>query len=197
MNRFVATVSRACADLNAAAVPFALVGGLAVSARTEPRFTRDVDFAVAVDEDEKAEDVATFLTERGYSIRAIVEHEEKQRLATVRLVFTAMDHQAMAVDLLFASSGIEPEIVAEAEDIDVWGSISLPVAAIGHLIALKLLARDDQARPQDSIDLRALLAAADREEIERARRAAFLITKRGFNRGRSLCAQLERILQRE
>jgi len=33
----------------------ALVGGLAVSARTEPRFTRDLDVAVAVPDDAGAE----------------------------------------------------------------------------------------------------------------------------------------------
>ena len=34
---------------------FALIGGLAVSARTEPRFTRDADFAVALAGDAEAE----------------------------------------------------------------------------------------------------------------------------------------------
>ena len=35
-------------DLTEAHVSFALVGGLAVSARTEPRFTRGADLAVAL-----------------------------------------------------------------------------------------------------------------------------------------------------
>lgn len=39
---------KAAADLNAIGVRWALVGGLAVSARTIPRFTKDLDFAVAV-----------------------------------------------------------------------------------------------------------------------------------------------------
>jgi hypothetical protein len=33
----------------------ALVGGLAVSVRSEPRFTRDVDLAIALDDDREAE----------------------------------------------------------------------------------------------------------------------------------------------
>ncbi len=36
------------ADLNAVKARWALVGGLAVSARTVPRFTKDLDFAIAV-----------------------------------------------------------------------------------------------------------------------------------------------------
>lgn len=35
---------------------FAVVGGLAVSARTEPRFTRDADVCVAVHSDAEAEE---------------------------------------------------------------------------------------------------------------------------------------------
>lgn len=37
---------------------FAVIGGLAVSARTEPRFTRDIDFAVVVATDRDAEKLA-------------------------------------------------------------------------------------------------------------------------------------------
>lgn len=35
-------------------VAIALVGGIAVSTRVEPRFTRDLDFAVAVANDDEA-----------------------------------------------------------------------------------------------------------------------------------------------
>jgi hypothetical protein len=43
------------ADLQETGARFALVGGLAVSVRTEPRFTRDADLAVAVASDAEAE----------------------------------------------------------------------------------------------------------------------------------------------
>lgn len=42
-------------QLQAVPVAHALVGGLAVSVRTEPRFTRDVDLAVGVVDDAEAE----------------------------------------------------------------------------------------------------------------------------------------------
>lgn len=38
-------------------MPWALVGGLAISARIEPRFTRDLDIAIAVENDARAEEV--------------------------------------------------------------------------------------------------------------------------------------------
>lgn len=48
MTSLEAALRQIDADLSEARVAFALVGGLAVSARTEPRFTRDADLAVAL-----------------------------------------------------------------------------------------------------------------------------------------------------
>jgi len=56
------TISR---DLSESGATCALVGGFAVSARTEPRFTRDLDLAVAVNEDSEAEALVQFLTSQG------------------------------------------------------------------------------------------------------------------------------------
>jgi hypothetical protein len=61
---------------------FAVVGGIAASARGEPRFTRDVDVAVAVSGDEQAEAVLFQLGRLGYVVRATVEHDVAKRLAT-------------------------------------------------------------------------------------------------------------------
>ena len=80
------------------------------------------------------------------------------------------------------SSGIEPEIARSAEATEIVPGLTLPIATTGHLIALKLLARDDQSRPQDVADLRALRAVASPEDLAAADRAARLISSRGFNR---------------
>jgi predicted nucleotidyltransferase len=100
----------------------------------------------------------------------------------------------IVVDLLFASSGIEPEIVEAAETIEISPGLKLPVATTGHLIALKLLARDDDSRPQDLADLRALLAVATADDMADAGAAIQLITQRGFNRGRNLTAMLNSLI---
>ncbi len=42
---------RAVADLDALKVRWALIGGLAISIRSVPRFTKDLDFAIAVAND--------------------------------------------------------------------------------------------------------------------------------------------------
>jgi alkylhydroperoxidase family enzyme len=171
---------------------WALVGGFAVSARAEPRFTRDIDVAVMVDDDLDGERLVRLLLASRYRPLASVEQDETGRLATVRLGCPLGDGDVV-VDLLFASSGIEPEITRAAEVTEVVPGLSLPIATTGHLIALKLLARDDQARPQDLADLRALRAVATAADLGAARAAVGLITARGFDRGRDLTAALKEI----
>jgi len=46
-----AALRRAVADLDALKVRWALIGGLAVSVRSVPRFTKDLDFAIAAAND--------------------------------------------------------------------------------------------------------------------------------------------------
>lgn len=181
------------AELREADVSFAVVGGLAVSVRTEPRFTRDADLAVALADDAEAEALIRQLVSGGYRIAATVEQAAVGRLATVRLSATGEDHTPV-IDLLFASSGIESEVVAEAEPIELLPDLTLGVARTGHLVALKVLSRDDVERPQDLVDLRALLRTASPIELVRARESVALITERGFHRGRNLVAEIRELL---
>lgn len=165
---------------------WALVGGLAVSVRTEPRFTRDLDLAVAVSSDREAEDLVHGLHSEGFQTFATVEHEKTKRLATARIAPFGSSPHGLVLDMLFASSGIEAEICMAAENLMVFPDLSIPVARIYHLIALKVLSRDDRTRPQDAADLRQLIANADAADFESACHAAKLIEHRGFNRERDL-----------
>jgi predicted nucleotidyltransferase len=167
---------------------FALVGGLAVSVRTEPRFTRDADLAVSVASDAEAEALVRRLAVRGWKVLTIVEQKATSRLATVRLSWSD-DGESPVIDLLFASSGIEAEVTRDADRLDVLADLSVPVATTAHLIALKLLARDDD-RPQDQIDLHALVRVASADDLVRASQALALITARGYHRGRDLAKAL-------
>jgi Nucleotidyl transferase AbiEii toxin, Type IV TA system len=164
----------------------ALVGGLAVSARAEPRFTRDVDFAIAVDSDAQAERVIYDLQRRGFLVAAAIEQTTTRRLATVRMREAG---DGPFVDLLFASCGAEPEIVAFATPLDVLG-VPIAVAAVGDLIAMKLVSRDPKKRPRDQQDLVELGAIADASDWARAAATIELIAQRGFSRGRDLRAGL-------
>jgi hypothetical protein len=138
-----------------------------------------------VDSDERAEALVHALASRGMRIVSLVEQESVGRLAMARL---ATD-DGLSIDLLIASSGIESEVVMSAENLEVVQGILLPVARIGHLIALKLLSVAP-GRETDSADLRNLAAVADDEEWSLASEAVALIEERGFARGRQLDAEL-------
>jgi len=174
-------------DLTALERRFALVGGLAVSARAEVRFTRDVDLAVASTGDEDAEQLVHAMTTRGYQVRATVEQEAVGRLSTVRLLSPA----GVKVDILFASSGIEAEIVERAEWLDhVEGR--LPVARAEELVATKVLSADAD-RLQDHLDFRSLLSVAA-VDLDAVRDDLRLIEARGFARQQDLIAKLNSML---
>jgi Nucleotidyl transferase AbiEii toxin, Type IV TA system len=178
---------RAVADLDALKVRWALIGGLAVSVRSVPRFTKDLDFAIAVANDSEAEDVVHQLRGRGYQPVEVLEQEYVERLSGVRLERSGSD---VIADLLFASSGIENEVVTSATRLEVLPRLSAPVATTGHLIALKALA----GRNQDLTDLGSLIPAASTEDLDVAREAVRLIHARGFNREQDVAADLDKLI---
>ena len=193
MSALEVALRRVVSLLDEAGATCALIGGLAVSVRVEPRFTRDVDLAVAAATDTDAEALVQRLLTAGCTVISTVEQAAVGRLATVRLLTGAAD--GPVIDLLFASSGIEAEVIARAERLEVLEGLEIPVATTPDLITLKLLSRDDDHRPQDLVDLRGLIARASDAELAEVRRAAALITARGFHRGRDLGLELERVLR--
>lgn len=168
------------------------MGGLAVGARTEPRFTRDLDVVVAVHNDAAAEHLILSMRGKGYEISAVLEQAKTGRLATVRLLPSGDSRLA---DLLFASSGIEQDIVEGAERLEISPSFTVPVASVAHLIAMKILSRDDQRRPQDRLDLAALLSVATEDELNQAHQAVETIVDRGYARGRQLATELAAVIR--
>lgn len=185
-----AVLRQAAADLDAIGARWAVVGGLAVAFRSEPRFTKDVDLAVAVADDAEAEGIVNRLQVRGYALASLVEQDYVNRLATARLVRPEAGTSSAFIDLLFANSGIEDEIVRRADLLEVLPDVFMPVASIGHLIALKALA----GRHQDLTDLGYLISAASDADLGEARASAALIEERGFNRGQRLCEDLTAII---
>jgi hypothetical protein len=177
----------AVTDLDAVKAQWALVGGMAVAAHGIPRFTRDIDFAVAVAGDSEAENVVFRLRAYGYMPKTDIEQEYVERMSGVRLVRKG---SPVLVDLLFASSGIEAEVVANAARVQVLPRLKAPVAATAHLIALKVLA----GRAQDVADLGYLIPPASLPDLDAAREAVRLITARGFNRERDIIAELEQFI---
>jgi Nucleotidyl transferase AbiEii toxin, Type IV TA system len=185
-----AVLRQAAADLDAIGARWAVIGGLAVAFRAEPRFTKDVDLAVAVADDAEAEGIVNRLQVRGYALASLVEQDYVNRLLTARLVRPEVGTSSAFIDLLFANSGIEDEIVRSADRMEVLPDVVMPVASTGHLIALKALA----GRHQDLTDLGYLISAATEADLGEARTSVATIQERGFNRGLNLPEVLETII---
>jgi hypothetical protein len=191
VTRLEKTLLHLDADLRALGCRWALVGGWAVSVRAEPRPTRDIDVAIVVSSDSEAERVALALRLRGYRDNpdgALLEQTDVGRLATIRLLAPGEPAGGTGVDLLFASSGVEPEIVAAAQPIEILPGVVLPVVRAGHLLALKVLA----GRPRDLEDVRSLIRHMPIGDLQEARETLDLISRRGFDRGKNLQVELAR-----
>lgn len=125
------------------------------------------------------------LRSRGYAPVVLLEENQQGRMSTARLVRKGSE---VIVDLMFATCGIEPEIVAGATSMKVLPGVTAPVASTGHLIAMKVLA----GRGRDLADLEFLIPAASAADLDVARQAVKLIRARGFNHGQDVVSDLER-----
>jgi hypothetical protein len=186
-------LSRAVEDLRECGAEFAVVGGLAVGVYSEPRFTTDVDLAISSSGDRHAEQLVAAMFKRGYQLVSQLENKPDRRLRAVRLKL-ANEENCPLLDLLFAASGIEPEVVENAITTEVFPSVAAPVARPAELVAMKLLASDNRRRHFDIRDMAVLLQGADSATVDVIRRRLGLITERGLNRSRDLTAEFEALL---
>ena len=99
----ISAASQVLAALGQENVKGCIVGGLAVSSRCNPRFTRDVDIAVAVETDEQAEALIHALVSHGLRMNGLVE-QEAVRIVRRRgdLIITETKH-----GFVCANSGID------------------------------------------------------------------------------------------
>ena len=178
--RLIGAFTRVTRELDELGARYAVIGGLAVGARVEPRTTRDIDFAVAVDDDAEAEALIFALSGHGYTISSLFQRKDG-RIATVR---THGDARIL-IDYLFAATLIEREIVEASTPVTMHG-VTVKVAQPWHLLAMKIKANRDH----DSIDLHNLAARASDAEVQRAEAALRLMQKRGAERDRDLVADL-------
>lgn len=170
-------------------IRFALAGGLAIAIRGEVRFTRDVDVVVAVRNDSECEALIRELRTQHYDVIALVEQEDVDRIATVRLVSPS----GILVDIITATCGIEAEIVARAEPVRLGDAGSIPVACAEELLAMKILSMTEK-RLQDRIDAMSLCLVNADIDIERVKTNLALMTARGYARNQDLAAKLAKLI---
>lgn len=168
---------------------YAVVGGLAVSVRSDVRFTRDVDLVLDVRDDADAEALVFALRADGYVMTATIEQAARHRLAAARV----RDPDGVGCDLMFASNGIEREIVSRATSIEVVPGVVVPVARVEELLAMKVLAACGE-RPQDRLDVLSLVEFNPGYDGRIVRDLLTDIERRGYAREQSLVPKFEAML---
>lgn len=181
MTRLQQALVRIAGDLHALGARWALIGALAVAVRAQPRQTTDIDLVVLAPSDRDAERIVRNLLGRSYSVVKQLEQKSGERLAGMRLLAPGETEGGILVDLLFAFSGIEGEVVEAAEVLEVLPGLASPVATLGHLLALKVFAAEE--RGKDLVDIPLLLDAASERDLLEARKAVDLIARRGMWQG--------------
>lgn len=157
-------------DLAATGFDFALVGALAVGVRAEERFTKDIDFAVSVATEQDVRDcLRSLLKPDGYKlVRSPEGHPELDVRPMATITPVVSDGPGILVDLLFNLCGIEADVVANAERMELLPGLVAKVATRGDLIAMKTLSLDDARRVRDRGDLAALLGVASQQDVDQA-----------------------------
>lgn len=137
------TLGEVAAILEHVGARFAVIGGLAVSAHSEARATKDIDLAVVADA-ETSERLTGEMSRAGFAARM---HGPPGPGAVIRFSRTGADGITRWVDLLFAGTPFEERAVSRARLARVLNR-ELPIASVEDLLVYKLVA----GRPQDVVD---------------------------------------------
>ena len=193
MSFLFSELRRITSDLHQSGIAWCLVGGLGASAYVEPRTTKDIDVVVSVENEQQADSVKDFLISKGYANPQLLMHAAPTGRMGWRVFIPPSREASIPLDILVAACGIEKEIVASAITIEILPGLSLPVASLGHLIAMKVLSQDSFERLQDRVDLIALLRNATEQDRAVVEHSLKEIASLGFSGGRDLLVELHDI----
>ena len=138
-----------------------IIGGVAASLLGRPRFTRDVDVLILLDDDRwekflKAGDRFGFVPR----IDNAVAFARRSRVFLVHHKESGVD-----VDIALAGLPFEAESIEQAKWRKV-GNLTLPLPTPENLIIMKAIAH----RPQDMADIKSLVDANPKLDLRRVRR---------------------------
>lgn len=193
MSFLFSELRRVTNDLHQSGVAWCLVGGLGTSVYAEPRTTKDIDVVVSVPDEQQGDHLKDLLLAKGYASPQIRMHTCPTRRMGWRVVIPPSREASIPLDILVSACGIEQDMVANASTIEILPGLSLPVASLGHLIAMKVLSQNSLDRLQDRVDLLVLLRNANEHDRAIVERSLKEIGIRGYSEGRDLVAELHEI----
>lgn len=131
---------------------YALIGGVAVSARARPRATKDVDFLVQADREYFTKESIQKILPKGFSFKIF----KSDRLDPLNGVVRIYDEEGNElVDIIPVFWKWQDDVIKAAEQIEIFEGVSVPIAKIEDLVVLKLKA----GGAQDMVDIEELLKA--------------------------------------
>jgi uncharacterized nucleotidyltransferase DUF6036 len=153
-------LERVARALDAARIPYMVIGGQAVLVHGEPRLTRDIDVTLGVSLDRLSDVVAAA---GAAGLRPLVDPKS---FARETMVLPCADRDSgVRVDLVLSESGFEREAIRRAVRVRI-GATDVSFVTAEDLIVHKLVA----ARPRDLEDVRAIVdrqPGLDRARLER------------------------------
>ncbi len=153
----VVTLQRLVQALDALHVPYAIIGGVAVSIRSVPRYTSDIDAVLWYGEDHW-DGLIKGLGQYGFTPRSA----DPIAFARANRMLLLSDADSVPVDLSFGALPFEEDLVKGAEKIEIGEGI----ATVEALVIMKAIAW----RPKDQLDLRELIGVnpgIDRDTVIR------------------------------
>lgn len=161
VSRLWEILSRITRELDQEKVPYMLIGGLAVLRYGEPRFTKDVDLTVGLDEREATRVLAAM---KRAGLSCIAERPEQLVMRSFFLPFVE-DSTRITIDVAFGRTVFEVEALAKSKTVRINGE-SVRVCSPEHLIVHKIIA----SRPRDLDDVRGILAKNPKLNLDEVRR---------------------------
>jgi hypothetical protein len=146
---FEQLLARLAKALDAAKVPYIVIGGQAVLQHGEPRFTRDIDISLGVDSDGLP---AVLKAMADCGLKPLVD-SPKTFVERTYILPVHDPRTEIRVDFAFTFSPFEREAIARAVRLPV-GKHRVAYATVEDLIIHKLFA----GRPRDIEDIRGVLA---------------------------------------
>ena len=127
-------------------IPYALIGGLAIAVIGRERFTKDVDFTIAIDENKAKMLESHFKNDPSYKVH-LISFVSSSKIPDMFRIFW----KDVPVDLLVANCDFQVELVERAFSETVSGR-TIKIATPEDMIVLKLIAD----RPRDREDIEVL-----------------------------------------
>jgi predicted nucleotidyltransferase len=134
--------------LNSSNIRYALIGGIAVGFRSQPRFTKDIDLLLEISQ-VKLPGLLDDLHDRGFAFETAKTIQEwtKDHLAVI-------DFHGVRIDWLKPVIPLYKHVI-DTSKTETWLGCSVAIASPECLILTKLIA----FRTQDQVDIENLLAA--------------------------------------